>query len=71
LLALLLAHANELMMVDQLVEQLLGEQRRNGAVTAVQVAVSRLRRTLDSGDDEMGSCSRGRPGICCVPSQAG
>jgi DNA-binding SARP family transcriptional activator/DNA-binding CsgD family transcriptional regulator len=50
LLALLLAHGNELMTPDQLVELLFGERRRDAAVNAVQVAVSRLRRVLAAGD---------------------
>ena len=46
LLALLLMRPNELVRVEQLAEELFGEQRRDGAVNAVQVAVSRLRRVL-------------------------
>jgi len=54
LLALFLVRANELVRVEQLVEDLFGERRREGAVNAVQVAVSRLRRVLQSGDGEDG-----------------
>jgi DNA-binding SARP family transcriptional activator/DNA-binding CsgD family transcriptional regulator len=61
LLALLLVHANELMTVGQLVEELLGERRREGAVNAVQVAVSRLRRVLEAGNGEDGVLAS-RPG---------
>ena len=61
LLALLLVHVNELVTVDQLVEQLFGERRREGAVNAVQVAVSRLRRVLEGGDGDAGVL-QSRPG---------
>jgi hypothetical protein len=52
LLALLSAHANELMTVDQLVERLFGVRRRDGAVNAARVAVGRLRRVLMDSDRE-------------------
>ena len=52
LLALLLMRANELVTVDQLAEQLFGEQRRDSAGNAVHVGVSRLRRALDAGSDD-------------------
>jgi predicted ATPase/DNA-binding SARP family transcriptional activator len=61
LLALLLARVNELVTVEQLADLLFGERRREGAVNAVQVAVSRLRRVLadgGGGDGVLGS----RPG---------
>ena len=54
LLALLLIHANELVTVDQLAEQLFGEQRRDTAGNAVHVGVSRLRRALEAGGDDEG-----------------
>jgi predicted ATPase/DNA-binding SARP family transcriptional activator len=50
-LALLLVRANELVGVDVLVDALFGEQESEEAVHAVRVAVSRLRRLLDSGDE--------------------
>ena len=55
LLALLLVHANELVTVDQLAEELFGERRSESAANAVQVGVSRLRRALeiDSADGEV------------------
>ncbi len=42
--------ANELVRVETLVQALFGEQESEGAVHAVRVAVSRLRRLLDNGD---------------------
>jgi DNA-binding SARP family transcriptional activator len=54
LLALLLVHANELVTVEQLAEALFGEQRRESAANAVQVAVSRLRRALEVGSADNG-----------------
>jgi DNA-binding SARP family transcriptional activator/WD40 repeat protein/energy-coupling factor transporter ATP-binding protein EcfA2 len=54
LLALLLIHANELVTVDQLAEQLFGEERRDTAGNAVHVGVSRLRRALEAGGDDDG-----------------
>jgi DNA-binding SARP family transcriptional activator len=60
LLALLLIRANELVTTDQLVEQLFGEERSDTAVNAVRVAVSRLRRLLDSAGD--GTVLQTRPG---------
>jgi WD40 repeat protein/DNA-binding SARP family transcriptional activator/energy-coupling factor transporter ATP-binding protein EcfA2 len=50
LLALLLVHANELITTDRLVEELFGGELSEGAVGAVRVAVSRLRRLLENGD---------------------
>jgi WD40 repeat protein/DNA-binding SARP family transcriptional activator/energy-coupling factor transporter ATP-binding protein EcfA2 len=52
LLALLLVHANELITTDRLVEQLFGAELSDGAVGAVRVAVSRLRRLLENGGGE-------------------
>jgi len=51
LLALMLVNVNELVRVEQLVEALFGGQRSEGAVNAMRVAVSRLRRLLEQGDD--------------------
>ena len=70
LLALLLVHANELVTVDQLVEELFGERRREGAVNAVQVAVSRLRRVLDAGDRVGGTLQSG-PGGSVLQAEPG
>jgi WD40 repeat protein/DNA-binding SARP family transcriptional activator len=52
LLALLVVHANELITTDRLVEQLFGDGLPEGAVSAVRVAVSRLRRLLENGGGE-------------------
>ena len=60
LLALLLVHANELVTIDQLIDNLFGEQRSEAAVNAIRVAVSRLRHTL--GDDDGGDVLLTRPG---------
>ena len=49
LLALLLLHAGELVSTEQLVDQLFGEEPSEGAVNALYVAISRLRRLLDGG----------------------
>ncbi len=51
LLALLLIRANELVSVEVLVDALFGEAPSDGAVHAVRVAVSRLRRLLENGDE--------------------
>jgi DNA-binding SARP family transcriptional activator len=61
LLALLLVHANELVPVEQLVDELFGEGGSEAAVNAVRVAVSRLRRVLENGAGEDGSVQT-RPG---------
>ncbi len=47
LLALLLLHANEVVSSDRLTAELWGEDRLEDASKALQVAVSRLRRTLE------------------------
>jgi predicted ATPase/DNA-binding SARP family transcriptional activator/Tfp pilus assembly protein PilF len=47
LLALLLLHANEVVSSDRLIAALWGEQRVEDASRPLQVAVSRLRRTLE------------------------
>jgi len=70
LLALLLVHANELVTVGQLVEQLFGENRREGAVNAVQVAVSRLRRVLEPSDGD-GGVLESRPGGYMLRAEPG
>src|SRR5215211_2509052 len=49
LLGLLLLHANEVVSADRLVDDLWGEERLRGGAKALQVAVSRLRRTLEEG----------------------
>src|ERR1035437_6794669 len=51
LLPLLLVHANELVRTEQLVDQLLGETVSDGALNTARVAVSRLRRVLENGED--------------------
>jgi DNA-binding SARP family transcriptional activator/WD40 repeat protein len=51
LLALLLLHANELVTTERLVDQLFGGDESDGTVNALRVAVSRLRRLLDDGED--------------------
>jgi predicted ATPase/DNA-binding SARP family transcriptional activator len=50
LLALLLVHANQVMSVDWLADQLFGGQRSESAVNAVRVAVSRLRGLLENSN---------------------
>jgi predicted ATPase/DNA-binding SARP family transcriptional activator len=45
------AHANELVGTEALVDQLFGSERSGSAVNAVRVAVSRLRRVLEGGDE--------------------
>ncbi|HEX3832153.1 MAG TPA: BTAD domain-containing putative transcriptional regulator, partial [Solirubrobacteraceae bacterium] len=50
LLALLLVHANQLVRTEQLVDQLLGEELSDSALNTARVAVSRLRRVLETGD---------------------
>jgi DNA-binding SARP family transcriptional activator/WD40 repeat protein len=50
LLAFLLVHVNELVSTEQLIEQLFGGEFSEGSANAVHVAISRLRRVLDSGD---------------------
>jgi DNA-binding SARP family transcriptional activator/WD40 repeat protein len=52
LLALLLLHANELVTTERLVDQLFGGDMSDGTVNALRVAVSRLRRLLDDGQDD-------------------
>ncbi len=51
LLALLLAHPNELVLADQLADALFGEEQAATATNAIQVAASRLRRTLTNSSD--------------------
>jgi DNA-binding SARP family transcriptional activator/DNA-binding CsgD family transcriptional regulator len=51
LLALLLVHANRMVTVDSLVDELFGGSRSETAVNAVRVAVSRLRRSLENAPD--------------------
>jgi DNA-binding SARP family transcriptional activator/WD40 repeat protein len=53
LLALLLVRANEMVSTDWLVEQLFGPQPSPGAVNALYVAVSRLRRTLSERGEQV------------------
>jgi predicted ATPase/DNA-binding SARP family transcriptional activator len=51
LLAVLLVHANEVVSIERLIEQLFGGERSDSAVKAVRVAVSRLRRLLDAAGE--------------------
>lgn len=51
LLALLLMRVNELVTTTRLVEELFGERASASGVSAVRVAVSRLRIALDGGDE--------------------
>ena len=51
LLALLLVHANELVRTEALVDQLFGGERSASVVNAARVAVSRLRRVLEGGEE--------------------
>ena len=60
LLALLLVHSNELVRIDQLVDALFGDRRREAAVSALRVAILRLRRAL--GDDQGRDALRTHPG---------
>ncbi len=59
LLALLLMRGNELVSTQQLIEQLFGDQPSENAANAVHVAISRLRRVLET----QGGCTLAtRPG---------
>src|SRR5689334_2510364 len=49
-LAVLLLHANEPVSADRLATALWGEQASAGAIKAVQVNVSRLRKALSDGE---------------------
>jgi DNA-binding SARP family transcriptional activator/class 3 adenylate cyclase/tetratricopeptide (TPR) repeat protein len=49
LLALLLLHANEVVSTDRLIDELWGEQPPATAATALQVYVSKLRKSLGAG----------------------
>jgi DNA-binding SARP family transcriptional activator len=60
LLALLLRQRNEVVPIDRLVEDLWAGQPPAGAAKTLQVHVSRLRRTLQSGADEEVLLTRGR-----------
>jgi predicted ATPase/DNA-binding SARP family transcriptional activator len=60
LLALLLIHANELVATEQLIDLLFGDPPSTGAVKALQVAISRLRRAL--GGRDPGAVVQTRPG---------
>jgi WD40 repeat protein/DNA-binding SARP family transcriptional activator len=65
-LAVLLLHANEPVSADRLAAALWGEQASVGAVKAVQVNVSRLRKALGDGEivttSDAGYCVRVAPG---------
>jgi DNA-binding SARP family transcriptional activator len=49
LLGMLLLHANEVVSSDRLIDELWGEERRDDAAKALQVAISRLRKVLEPG----------------------
>src|SRR4051812_20935072 len=51
LLTFLLVHANQATSTDQLIDAVWGDQDVRGAVKRLQVAITRLRKTLDCGDD--------------------
>ncbi|HEX4009145.1 MAG TPA: BTAD domain-containing putative transcriptional regulator [Solirubrobacteraceae bacterium] len=53
LLALLLIAANEMVTMEQLTEQLFGNDASDGSVNAVHVAISRLRRVLECDDHHL------------------
>ena len=72
LLALLVIHANELVTVEALVEQLFGEQSSESAVNGVRVGVSRLRRLLEAGEvGEDGRVLQTRPGGYVLSTKPG
>ena len=70
LLALLAIHANDAVSADRLVEELWGEPTPPRAVKRLQVAITRLRRTLEAGGasgamlagEAAGYCLRVQPG---------
>ena len=53
LLAIFLLHANEGLTSDRLIDELWGERPPVGAVKALQVHISRLRRVLGDGSNDM------------------
>lgn len=57
-LAILLVHANEVVSVDRLADELWGERAPEGARKAIQVYVSRLRKALEQGSPETGAQER-------------
>jgi DNA-binding SARP family transcriptional activator len=63
--ALLLIHANELVATERVIDLLFGDQPSTGAVKALQVAISRLRRTLGGADP--GAVAHSRPGGYLLP----
>ncbi len=71
LLALLLVRANELVSTDLLVEELFGGERSAAAVNAARVAVSRLRRLFENGEDDGVGVLMTRPGGYVLQSSPG
>jgi WD40 repeat protein/DNA-binding SARP family transcriptional activator len=69
LLALLLVHVNELVSMERLVEQLFGGEPSDSATNAVHVAVSRLRRALQSDDEGLLSTRPGGYLLALTPEQ--
>jgi DNA-binding SARP family transcriptional activator/WD40 repeat protein len=68
LLALLLVHANQLVSLEQLVDELFGGEPHPGSTNAVYAAISRLRRTLENDGDAVVST---RPGGYVLEVDAG
>ena len=62
LLAILLLHANEVVSTDRLVEELWGENPPESGTKALQVAVSQLRKTLQSSAEPDGVLVTRSPG---------
>ena len=67
MLALLLLHANEVVSLDRLIDELWGGTPPDSAANIVQGYVSHLRKALEPGRERGStSCScRGRPATCC------
>src|SRR3954466_8035395 len=62
LLAFLLVHGNRSTSTDELIEALWRDQAARGAVKRLQVAVARLRKTVDRDGAEVGSRLRATSG---------
>jgi DNA-binding SARP family transcriptional activator len=58
LLALLLVNANRALSSDRLIEELWEDRARAGALKRLQMAIARLRRTLDPGGEQDASALR-------------
>ena len=59
LLAFLLLNANETVSSDRLIDVLWGEESTSGADKRLQMAVARLRKVVDSGDQVLRTTTRG------------